>query len=135
MSGQILRVALTLVALGAAAACADGTIAPSPSPTVLRLDLQTAHADDGAIVIAVHGPDVSSMAPASPGYLSYTRSSAPQETRVIVVGDLKAGPLLTLRIAPGHQLSDYSATIQQVATRTDVLRGDLSGYRVTVTVP
>lgn len=118
-----------------AAACSDGTIAPSPSPTELRLDLQTPHSDDGAVVIAVHGPDVSNMGPASPAYLAYTRSSALQETRVIVVGDLKAGPLLTLRIAPGHQLSDYSATIQQVATRTDALRGDLSGYGLTVTVP
>jgi hypothetical protein len=43
--------------------------------------------------------------------------------------------LATVSIAPGHQLSDYSAVIQQVAARSDTLRTDLSGYQVSVTVP
>ena len=55
--------------------------------------------------------------------------------RVIVIGDLKGGPLVTLSIGPGHPLSDYSVTIDQVAARTDTLRTDLSGYQVNVTAP
>jgi hypothetical protein len=102
----------------------------------LRIDLATPHTDDGAVVVTLRGPDVSNLQPASPAYLAYSRAvSGASEVRLIVVGDLKGGALATVSIAPGHQLSDYSAVIQQVAARSDTLRTDLSGYQVSVTVP
>jgi len=129
------RLALTLLGAATAAACSDNTIFPPRSATVVRLDLVTPQTDDGALVIALQGPEVSNLAPASPGYLTYSRDHGPREARIIVVGDLKAGPVLTLNIAPGHQLAEYTATIQQVATRSDALRDDLTGYCLTVTAP
>jgi hypothetical protein len=132
-----LKRALLLLALPlGASACGESTAPPPPtppaSPTALRVDLQTPNPDDGAIVITLRGPGMSDIGAASSGYLTYTRATAGEETRVIVVGDLKAGALVTLAIAPGHQLSDYTALIQQVAARSDLLRADLSGYEVSV---
>jgi hypothetical protein len=131
----------TLIALaigiGAATACSDSTVmpTPAPTPTALRIDLRTPNVDDGAVVVTVRGPELSDLQPASAGYLAYHRGATPDEMRVIVIGDVKGGPLASLTIAPGHQVSEYSATIQQVATRTDALREDLSGYELTVTAP
>lgn len=132
----------TFFALGAvlcaATACGEGATPPPvpASPTALRIDLQTPYTDDGAVVVTVRGPDLSNLQSASSAYLAYSRSdSATREVRLIVVGDLKGGALATAAITPGHQLSDYSATIQQVAARNDSLRDDLSGYHVSVTIP
>ena len=133
-----LRNALVLVVLAAAAAsaCGESTVLPPPSsPTALRVDLHTPNTDDGAIVITLRGPDLSNLQPGSAGYLAYFRAASTEETRVIVVGDLNTGALVTLSIAAGHQLSDYSATVEQVASRTDVLRADLSAYRVELSAP
>jgi len=123
------------VACGVATACGDTTVMPDPTPTALRVDLQTPHVDDGAIVIMLAGPDVSNLQSVAPGQLLYVRESAPGERQVIVIGDLKAGALFTFSIAPEHHRSEYTAVIRQVALRTDLLRDDLSGYRLAVTIP
>lgn len=124
---------MLLLAVAAVAACNDAGTAPLASPTSLQVTLSTARSDDGAVIITLRGPDVSELQPATPAYLAYTRSAGTQDARIIVVGNLTAGPLLTLTVGPGHKLSDYSATIEQVATRADALRDDISGYVLTVT--
>jgi len=132
------RLVAVALLLGVASACGEGATPPPvpASPTALRLDLETPHSDDGALVLTLRGPDVSNLQAASPAYLTYTRSdSGAREVRLIIVGDLKGGAVATASVAPGHQLSDYSVTIDQVAARSDTLRTDLSGYRVSVTVP
>lgn len=132
---ELRRALLFVMAAIGTVACGEGTAPPPASPTSLRVDLQTPNPDDGAIVITLRGPGMSDITPASPGYLVYARVSAGDEMRVIVVGDLKAGALVTLDIAPGQLLSDYSASIQQVAARSDRLRADLSSYEVSVSAP
>ena len=123
-----------LLAVGVGA-CEHPESPPVQPPLgAVRLALQTPRTDDGAVVLTVQGPDVSGLQPASPAYLVYSRPTSTGTVRVIVIGDLKAGPLATLSIGPGHQLSDYSVTVDQVAGRTDTLRTDLSGYQVRVTV-
>ena len=135
LSTRLVAVGLLL---GAAGACGEGaTPPPVPiSPTTLRLDLDSPHSDDGAVVVTLRGPDVANPQVASAAYLAYARAdSGAHEIRLIIVGDLKGGALGTVSVGPGHQLSDYSVTIDQVAARNDTLRADLSGYRVRVTVP
>lgn len=132
------RVVAVGLLLGVAGACGEGaTPPPVPiSPTALRVDLETPHSDDGAVVLTLRGPGVSNLQAASPAYLAYSRAdSGAREVRLILVGDLKGGALATVSVEPGHQLSDYSVSIDQVAARSDTLRADLSGYRVSVTVP
>ena len=126
------RAALLLLSLAAIAACTDRAIAPPASPLSLQLALASPQSDDGAIVITLHGPAVSDVRAVSGAYLAFTRAAGAEETRVIVVGDLLAGPVFTFTAGAGHRLGDYSASIEQVATRADALRGDLSGYGVTI---
>jgi hypothetical protein len=131
-----LRTALVLLGTAAvAAACTESSVTPTPPLTELRVSLETPGTDDGALVLVLHGPGIAEVSAASPGYLTYTRGGGMDETRVVVIGDVKGGAVLTLRLAPGHQLEDYSATIQQVATRGDALREDLTGYRLTLSAP
>lgn len=135
LSARLVAVGLLL---GGMSACGEGaTPPPVPvSPTALRLDLVTPHSDDGAVVVTLRGPDVSNLQAASPAYLAYSRSdSSAREIRLIIIGDLKGGALGTIAVGPGHQLADYSVTIDQVAARNDTVRADLSGYRVNISVP
>lgn len=130
------RLVCAVLLLTLAAACGEAT---TPSATAelqtLRLDLQTPHLDDGAVVLTVVGPDLSDPQPASPAYLLYSADAGVNRARIIVVGNLKAGPLMTFAIGPDHQLADYSASVEQVAARTDTLRATLSEYQLRVTVP
>lgn len=131
MKRTILGV-LAVIALGTS--CADRSTEPSTSPDVRSLvaALATPHADDGAVMVTLRGPDLATIAPASAGYVVYTRAATPRETRVIIVGDIVAGPLVTISLGAGHPLSAFSASIEQVATRADDLRAAVTEYRVSV---
>jgi hypothetical protein len=89
--------------LGIASACGEGaTTPPVPSsPTALRIDLETPHTDDGAVVVTLRGPDVSNLQAASPrlSRLFAASTAGTSEVRLIVVGDLKGGALATVSIA------------------------------------
>ena len=128
----MIRAALIVLSVAAIAACTDRAIAPPGSPLSLQLALVSPQSDDGAVVITLHGPAVSDVQAVSGAYLAFTRAAGAEETRVIVVGDLLAGPVVTFTAGAGHRLGDYSATIEQVATRADTLRGDLLGFGVTI---
>ena len=65
--------------------------------------------------------------------LFYSRAVSDSEARVILVGNLAAGPLFTFKVGAGKQLSAYSATVAQVATRSDSLRSNTSSYKLGIT--
>ena len=107
---------------------------PAPPPPVnsVVVSLTSPNNDDGAVVVTLQGPSVSTLQRSSSGYLLYSRSPGAQETRVIVVGSLATGPLFTFAPAAGANLSAYSATVQQVANRADALRASTTGYTLTI---
>jgi hypothetical protein len=129
-----MTAALALLGIAALASCSDGETPPTmpPPPSALIVGLDSPQTDDGAVVFTLHGPDLADLQPASGAYLTYTRALG-QDVRVVMVGDLAAGPLLTAKIGAGHQLAEYSAVVEQVAMRSDTLRGDISRYRLTIT--
>lgn len=135
-----------------AAACTEGGTAPNPPgppppppgpppppPTApvssAQIALVTPNATDGAVLVTLSGPDVSTVQAADSHYVVYTRTADSGDTRVIVVGDLVAGPLFNIKLSAPHLLTAYSGTVQQVATRTDSLVGSLAGYQLTVSAP
>jgi hypothetical protein len=129
-----MLVALTVVAGGIG--CGDSTTAPRPNnpalPTAALVSLATPNADDGAVVVTLKGPDLSTIQAPSSAYVVYSRLATSQEARVIVIGNVAGGPLFTVKFAAGQQLSTYSATVEQVATRGDALRSSTTGYQLTV---
>ena len=128
-----------VVALVLGVACSDNRVGPTPPPppppavvTQAMVSLSTPYSDDGAIVISVKGPDLSTFEPVSP-FLLYSRVASAQEARLIVIGDITDGPLFTIKFSVAHELSAYTVSVEQVAMRSDTLRADLSGYGTRLT--
>jgi hypothetical protein len=103
------------------------------APGSAIVGLTTPNGDDGAMVITLHGPGISNLTTASSGYLFYSRLASDTVARVIVVGNVSAGPLFTFKMAAEAAASAYSVTLTEVATRSDALRSTLSNYTVTIT--
>ena len=126
----LLMAWLTATAVG----CADKTTAPAnpppppPPPGSAVVALATPNGDDGALEVTLHGPGISNLASAASGYLFYSRLASDTVARVIVVGNVTAGPLFTFKIAGGASLSAYTATIDQVANRADAVHATLTNY-------
>jgi hypothetical protein len=85
------------------------------------------------VVLKLQGPGISTLQSASSGYLFYSRLASDTDARVITLGNVTGGPLLTFKLAPGSAASAYTATLVQVASRGDVLRSSTTGYALTVT--
>lgn len=127
-------VAAALLVLGVA--CGKDRLGPPPPPPLLVtqavVSLTTPYTDDGALVISVKGPDLGTFAAASSSYSLFSRTPNAQEARVIIVGDVASGSLFTVKLSTLHDISAYTVSIEQVATRSDSLRESLSGYAVTL---
>lgn len=108
-----------------------GPSAPTTGGTV-TVSLDTPNADDGALMIIVKGAGPPTIQPMSNGYQVYWRAVQAGETRVIVVGDITAGPLFKVTAAPDASASRIAASVSEVATRTDELRTSTAGYTLTL---
>lgn len=117
-----------VLALGTAA-CSDDSGGVDNSGSI-TFDLSTPNGDDGAVLLVITGPALSDVRPASAGYQLFWREVSATETRIIVVGDLVAGRLLTAHAPPGAA-SEFTASVAEIATRTDMLRPSTAGYTVT----
>jgi hypothetical protein len=133
----VRSVLVTLTALAVAAGCSDHATAPTPQPPPPTgsavVSLTTPNGDDGAVSVTLTGPGLTTLQVSSSSTLFFSRAVSDSEARVIAVGNLAAGPLFTFKVAAGHQLSAYSATVVQVATRSDSLRSNTSGYKLAIT--
>ena len=132
---NIRRAALTLFVGSAVISCSEGSIAAPPTaPTAALVSLVTPNTDDGALVVTLRGPDISDIQAVSSAHVLYSRHDATgHEARVVVVGDINGGPLVRITLGGGHSLSEYSASIEQVAMRNDSLRVTTAGYQLSLT--
>jgi hypothetical protein len=123
-----------LLALGATLRCGDGGTDPDTGDRAgtAVVSLATPHTDDGAVVVTLRGVGMSNVQATSTDYVVFARSSGANELRVIVVGDLAAGPLFRLNVAAVNRLDAYTTAVDQVATRGDALRTSLAGMELTV---
>jgi len=124
-----IGIAVTMVTAGLFA-CNDGGTEPNPD-TSITVSLTTPNTDDGAVLMVLTGAPLSEVQASTAAYQVFWRTAGPNETRVIVVGDIVAGPLFTA-IAKGRA-SAVIATVAEVSTRSDQLRSATEGYSVTVT--
>ena len=122
-----LAAALLAAGLGA---CSDGGGEGPNGSTAVTVVLTTPNTDDGALLMVFTGPALSGVQASSAAYQLFWRAVGPNETRVIVVGDIAAGPLFTAKAA--GMASDLNATVAEVSTRADQLRGSTAGYSLAV---
>ena len=124
-----LMMALGLVLAATVACGSDSTTGPTAG--TLTVSLTTPNADDGAILLTVSGPDMTQIAVEDTSlYVRYAQDGT--TVTAVLVGDLLGGPLVTFHVPDVDAASSYSATITQVADRSNVLRGSLTGYALTV---
>lgn len=126
---SLLMTALGLVLAATVACGSDSTTGPTAG--TLTVSLTTPNADDGAMLLTVSGPDMTQIAVEDTSlYVRYAQDGT--TITVVLVGDLRAGSLVTFHVPDVDAVSSYSATITQVADRNNVLRGSLTGYALTV---
>ena len=126
-SARIGMIAMGLAAMVGGLACGSdsGTGTTTGTATV---SLVTPNADDGAVLVKLTGPGVANPQPGSSAYDVYFRVVSADELRAMVVGDLSNGVLLTVGVGAVGSIGQYSGTVVEVASRTDVLRTSLTGY-------
>jgi hypothetical protein len=131
---RILAMAAGL-ALAATLACGGDGNAPTgpqgPTAGTLTVSLTTPNNDDGAILLTVSGPDMTQLASADAS-LYFRHAQAGTTITAVLVGDVAGGDLVTFHVPDVDAAGSYSATIQQVADRSNALRGSLTGYSLTV---
>jgi hypothetical protein len=116
----ILPCVLTLIVL---AACSNHT---APTGAALNLSLSSPNADDGAVLLTISGGPVDSVE--AVGYPVYSTRAGGETVRLIVTGDLGAGPIARIHIPDGRQAFRYSAKIIQVAARSTYAQRDPVPY-------
>ncbi|HMU62610.1 MAG TPA: hypothetical protein PKA66_12570 [Gemmatimonadales bacterium] len=110
----------------------EPTTPSSGEPVSVTVSLATPNVDDGALLIVVRGAGPPSIQPVSNTYQVYWRLAKAGETRVIVVGHITAGPLFTAGAGPGASAAEITASVEEVATRTNELRASTTGYILTL---
>jgi hypothetical protein len=121
---------LSPLALAVGLTCSCSSDSAAPVGATLDVSFETAATDDGAVLFTVSGGPIDSVE--APGYRLYTAQTGPTTMRVVVAGDLRAGTIARIHIADGSKLSQYSATIDQVAARGSYAQRDPISYTLMV---
>jgi hypothetical protein len=119
---------LRLAAVISLAACGSG--GTSPAAGTLTVSLTTPNSNDGAVLFTVTGGPVESVE--SDAHLVYTARLDANTLRVIVIGQVAAGPIARIQIPDRDQATHYAATVLEVASRKTYLQRDPEAYRVTL---
>ena len=122
---------LSLGLLATALACGDNAVAPKPKAGSVTVSLTTPNADDGAVLVALFGPGFANVRPSSASYRLYSLTASPTEMRILVVGDLSTGALLSLDIDDPARIAEYHGTVIQAASRDDIVHTVSTDYDLT----
>ncbi|HMA40829.1 MAG TPA: hypothetical protein VKP10_12165 [Gemmatimonadales bacterium] len=122
---------LSLGLLSTGLACGDNAIAPKPKAGSVTVSLTTPNADDGAVLVALFGPGFANVRPSSASYRLYSLTASPTEIRILVVGDLSTGALLSLDIDDPARIAEYHGTVIQAASRDDIVHTVSTDYDLT----
>ena len=121
--------------LGTSACLLDDLEAPNgpnggggPRAGELIVNLNTPASDDGAVLLEVTGPSLTSPTAGATGFSVFSTQPSADMLTVIVVGDLQNGPIFSIPVTDVDRVGEYSVTVRDVAARDDALRGNLSGY-------
>jgi hypothetical protein len=131
-----MKRATIVLALVLAAACdarGPGPVEPtpdSPAPGWLTLSWSTPHGSDGAVLLALTGPELSAVQ--SAGAHTLHQRLGGDTLRVALFGDLGSGPLLSFFTEDTRRPERYRAVLLEVSDAANALRASLSGYALTI---
>lgn len=119
--------------VGGIAACGDGGGPVEPVAGNLLVVLATPNSGaDGAILFTLSGPAAPLSATGATGLRVFAEPFAPRMQFAITGGTLSTGTILTLAVEDVNKVSQYSATIRQVANTANFVLRPLSGYSLRV---
>jgi hypothetical protein len=96
----------------------------------LAVNLVTAGANDGAIVLTISGGPVTAVHP--PGGFQVASHANATGTHLMVTGAITAGTVALIDVPDLSRASAYAVTVDQVADRTSFALLDPAPYRATV---
>lgn len=118
-----------LAALPIVVAACRGALEPEPSPVTglgaLTLHLRTESPGEGSIQLLVTGGPVDSL---DSGQSRFWASVGPDRHRVIVVGDIRPGPLIRIWVPDRGRSDAYEAIVEQVAASYTYEQRDPAEY-------
>ena len=131
MKSRPALLAIALATLVATLTCGGPT---EPRSGVVTVSLTTANTGDGALLISVNGPGIDSITPAA-GLQSFAGPAGIGSARkVLLIGDIKPGPIVNFRIPDRKAIADYSATVLEVARSDDLTQRSTTAYSLGVSV-
>jgi hypothetical protein len=128
--GRWTRLPLLLVAVACGGNDSVGPGGPGPTPPVpgvIGISVASPNGDDGAMLFSVTG-SIQSVAAAG-GYQVLSYAPGASVTKVMVVGDIVSGPVLSLSVA--DKAKALVVTLEQVAARGTYVQRAIAGYQVT----
>ena len=127
---------LALLALASALACGNESAPATPMPTsgAAAASLVTPNADDGAILVSLTGPGITSVQSTSSAYFVQSRVVSASEVRLLVVGNVSAGVVATIVVPDVRRIGEYSGSVLEVASRGDQVRNSVAGYAIHLAV-
>jgi len=126
-----LRRALAATAVSLLIACGDSS---GPSSGTLTVNLTTPNSGfDGAVMLVLSSPVAPTSVTAGAGLALWGGPVTTTSAKLVLTGTITSGPILTLQVNDVNQVSQYSVSLQQVASTGFVLRSSLTGYSTTVT--
>jgi len=131
---RLLGVALLAIVVAGGLSCGDSTGPKGPGTLQIRLTSPAANSGaDSAIVLAITGPAPLTSVTAGAGLRLFSQPLTGTTTRFAITGPLINGAtILTIGVADIGAFSQYTGTVQGVATPTYQLRPILSGYALAV---
>lgn len=87
-----------------------------PQAGSLDVNLTTAATGPGAILFTISGGEVTSVS-AVGGYHLYETAINSTTRKVLVTGDIVAGPVVTIAVPDVNKAGNYSVSVNQVAAR------------------
>jgi hypothetical protein len=127
LTRSVLGIGVALVALHTG--CSGGSTEPTPG--TLNVGFSSPNDDDGAVLFTISGGPVESVEGLGPA--AYSAKHGSNTIQVIIVGDLNAGTIARIRIPDRGQVSQYSVSVDQVASRGSHLERDPTAYRMSLT--
>jgi len=119
--------------IGTLAACGGGGTGPVAGILKVKLATTPNSGLDGAVLLTVTGPVIPTGAAAQAGFRLFGTPVA-TTNKFAVTGTLSTGAILfTIDVPDINKVSQYSATIQQVAASSNYALRTLGGYSLTVT--
>ncbi len=103
---------------------------PATAAGTLSIRLSTPNANDGGVMFTISGGTINSVSSSS--YTIFTAQPGTSIRKVVVVGSVTNGVLVTIGVPDVSLAGEYTAVLEQVAARDTYAQQDLSGYTLQV---